>query len=249
MNADKFWTGQLSSRKVDQSDIDRILSWLKTKNNDKDLLTYLGSSEKSWKLVQAYIGSLVPGAVLDRNHYDNMCPACNFRHEETWTMDKVFGYSPRDVELAEYNQICSNCTAVLLGDYLCVCPLCNSGRKGTDQKSEPLYELTPRLLACFEDQLHWPPFPTDDASLDTNQWTKYNSPEFRYVMQCPICLYTWSIVCYVPDQISNLKDLCPVCGSPMREVGKGKMGGVQLECTNKDCKEGDVGILTTGGDK
>jgi hypothetical protein len=196
-----------------------------------------------WPHIQGYIRCLVPDAVIDPSHFNNICPVCNARHEET------------NDGLVEYNQICSNCGKVLPSGYVCVCPLCNSGLSVTVKECghgkgfDPLFELMPRIIGVFEDLDHFPPFTPEARSHDdwAEDYKKWNSPECRYVLVCPICLYKWSIVIWIPPQIWNEKLLCPVCGSKMKATGKrGKEGGEEVVCTNPECETGDIGIIHGG---
>lgn len=196
----------------------------------------------AWPVVEAYIKCIVPGAVIDQAHFKNLCPKCHQRRED------------RTDNLVEYNQICGNCAAVLPSAYVCICPLCNSGlsipvstMSGGD--FDPLFELTPRVIAVYEDLDHHPaftPIAEGDPQWD-DRYTKWNSPEFRYLMACPICLYKWYIVLWLPPQIANEKLMCPVCGNKMKATGKrGKEGGEEVVCTNVECVSGDIGVIHGG---
>jgi len=234
-----WWEASLKKQGLRASEVDIVVQWLSRSNNRTAFVHFI--DDKELRIVRAYVRCMVPNAEVDVAHFRNICPVCHYRNDNRWDHTDISFFSGGK-SIPEYNQICNNCASFLPPQYLCTCPCCNSGLErpvsGTPE-FKPFTEFFPRVYGVYQDLENFPPHP----QLCNTEYENYNTPENRYVLVCPICLYSWSIVMYAEDDYENKSGLCPVCGSKMRKTKRrGKYGGVILECSKKSCNQGFIGV-------
>lgn len=182
-------------------------------------------------------------AYITRAKYICLCPLCN--SGSSWPASQSMGIRTKCKKCGEQLKMEETPIGVHI-EFKCSCGFENPSQ------IDPIYELLPVLDGVYQDmdKGHYPPYTPPNAPAEyVEDYKKLNPPESRYTFTCPICLYRWAAVWWIPSNLGGAKDICPVCGSPMKPTGgKGPSGNEELECTNPACNEGP-GHIVFGGER